>query len=120
MLKSILALVLAFCVSLPSAALAGTYWYCQFTPKSNQKLTYFSGAFGPVQNTGVGGNTTPRRMTRAMKAYMADKYSGMDGFPGCAYFDSVDKAQADLKRNEGLVIKNGGKFIAIDWRFTGP
>jgi hypothetical protein len=120
MLKSISALALAFCVSLPTAALADTYWYCQFTPKNNQKLTYFSDAFGPVQNTGVGGNTTGRRMTRAMKAYMADKYSGMDGFPGCAYFDSVDKAKADLKRNEGLVIKNGGKFIAIDWRFTGP
>ena len=99
---------------LPSTCFAATFWYCQVQPRDNQHAMYFSDTFGPIENLMRGRTPTQAVMMKAFGDYVAAKYSDM-GFPGCAYFDSEQKARAELKRNEGLV---KGKFIETGWRFV--
>lgn len=108
-------------VALLPGEVRADYWYCQFTPFRNQKLAYFSEAFGPTPNVLTSGENTVQKIRLAFADFIADKYSET-GNAGCAYFPDENGAQMELKRNEELLTNkaNNGKSIATGWRYTGP
>ena len=105
---------------LPGECLAD-YWYCQFTPFRNQKLAYFSDAFGPTENIVKRDGGTLQKIRLAFADFVAGRYSET-GNTTCAYFPDENAAQAELKRNEDLLTNtvNNGKSVATGWRYAGP
>ena len=104
---------------LPGECLAD-YWYCQFTPFRNQKLSYFSDAFGPTENIARRDGGTVQKIRLAFADFVAVKYSET-GNATCAYFPDQTAALAELKRSEDLLTNtvNNGKSVATGWRYTG-
>jgi hypothetical protein len=132
-------------LSAPTPAVAD-YWYCEYTPTGDQKVTYFSQVFGPIDDQGVSarmndrstasdpmspmgnqrplpampaGSTVPtkREIGDAFARFIAGN-NAVRGNARCDHSPTKTGAERDLERQKQRLTEKQRGVVQSDWTYS--